>query len=857
MNSKIRLLLLCNLLVLFGLCARAQSNVLSVGHTDLALDYNSTNNVWDLHVGSDTFDTEYAASNVALHVAALARTPIPADPKFSFLGRAGTIVWVLPQTQNEELLYLGYGGDGIPAGVFTGDAVTVTLKSVEGPGDFFSYKTDTFGNPVVYFNTRDGITAADSATVQAGGDAHLNWAFTAAGTYTVVLEASGTLVAGNKPTSSGPIAFTFSVTTPTVWSTGHTDLALEYDDATGAWNLHAGQDATGQELAASEVVLRVKPGAKTTVPADSKFSFLGASGSAIWLLPQTQNEDLLYLGYGGDDIPEGAFVDNRVTVTLKSVTGPGDFFSYKTDTFGNPVVYFNTKDGITTNDVVTVQAGGDAHLNWAFTAVGDYTVVLEASGTLVAGNKATSSGPVAYSFTVAPDQAILSTGHTDLSLDYDHIGDTYNLHVGSDTFETEYAADEVVLQVNPEAKTTVPTDPKFNFLGNAGDPIWLLPQTQNEELLYLGYGGDAIPAGVFTGDQVKVTLQSVQGPGDFFSYKTDTFGNPVVYFNTKDGITTNDFVTVQAGGDAHLNWAFTAAGTYTVVLEASGKLLNSTNVTSSGPVAYTFEVLPLVVDLTNEHVDLRALYDPTATNQLSIVAVDEDHRSNYQSNEVHLVVEEAAKFSLPAGTPFGNAGDPFWIIPQSQDPNLLYLGLSTETIPAGVFSGNLNFQLKSLDGPGNMYVWQSDSTGNLHIYYNTADGISEADSHSSIIGSHAHFNWGFTANGTYQVSLQVSGQLAGGGTISSLPTKFTFQVLPLPTNAPPTNVQLSRPQLSSTAGFSFAITGAVNHACDIETSVDLVTWTLVTTVTPLMSPQTVTIPPDPAVPRRFYRVLAH
>ncbi|HVY72036.1 MAG TPA: choice-of-anchor M domain-containing protein, partial [Verrucomicrobiae bacterium] len=777
MNLKLKLFpwVIPALLVSAQPSAQAQPAVLSSGHTDLALEY--ADGGWNLHVGSDATGEEFAASNVVLRVKAAARAPVPADPKFNFLGAAGTTVWLLPQTQNEDLLYLGYGGDDLPDGVFAGNQVRVTLKSVDGPGDFFSYKTDTFGNPVVYFNTRDGITTNDTITVQAGGDAHLNWAFTAAGTYTVVLEASGTLVAGNTPTSSGPVAYTFSVTAPTVWAAGHTDIALEYAATNNTWDLHLGQDATGVELAASEVLLKARAGAKTTVPADAKFGFLGAAGSPVWILPQTQNENLLYLGYGGDDIPDGVFVGNQVRVTLKSVTGPGDFFSYKTDTFGNPVVYFNTRDGVSTNDTITVQAGGDAHLNWAFTAPGVYTMVIEASGTLAAGNQATSSGPVAYTFTVVPETTVLSSGHTDLALDYDAVADAWDLHVGSDTLEEEFAADDVTLQVKPEAKTTVPADPKFGFLGNAGDAIWLLPQTQNEEILYLGYGGDGIPDGVFAGNQVKVTFKSVDGPGDFFSYKTDTFGNPVVYFNTRDGITTNDTVTVQAGGDAHLNWAFTKAGTYTVVLEASGTLANSGATTSSGPVIYTFDVQPVVVDLTNEHVDLRIEYDASGTNHLSIVAGDEDHHIHYATNEVYLVVKESGKLSLPAGTPFGNGGDPLWVIPQSQNPNLLYLGISAEDVPLGVFNGNLGFELTAIDGPGSFFLWQADSTGNLNVRMNTADGISDFDETTPIIPSHEHYNWGFTTNGVYHLTFQASGRRLGEATnVTSLPATFTFHV---------------------------------------------------------------------------------
>ena len=468
-----------------------------------------------------------------------------------------------------------------------------------------------------------------------------------------------------------------------------------------------------------------------------------------------QNEELLYLGYGGDGIPDGVFVGNQVKVALKNVTGPGSFFSYGADSFGNPIVYFNSADGFSTNDVATVQGGGDAHLNWAFTQPGDYKVVLEVSGTLVAGNTLTSSGPVTFTFSVGAGPKILDTGHTDLAINYSPDADAWDVNVGSDALGEIYDADDVILQVKGEAKTNVPPGAAFGFLGNAGDPIWILPIVQNEALLYLGYGGDGIPDGIFVGNQVKVALKSVTGldgvaaPGDFFSYGADSFGNPIVYFNTKDGISSNDVATVQSGGDAHLNWAFSQPGDYEVTLEVSGTLLATNKTVSSGPVTYTFSVLKPKALLTVEHTDIQAVYDANATNKLSIVAFDVNHTVAYPSNEVYLVVAEAAKKTLPAGTPLGNEGAPLWILPASQDSGcLLYLGLSAEPptlagrpgIPSGVFNGNLTFRLKAVDGPGQFILWQNPSPGVFDIQMNSADGITDADAHTQIIGSHEHFN---------------------------------------------------------------------------------------------------------------------
>ncbi|MEO8426589.1 MAG: choice-of-anchor M domain-containing protein [Verrucomicrobiota bacterium] len=191
---------------------------------------------------------------------------------------------------------------------------------------------------------------------------------------------------------------------------------------------------------------------------------------------------------------------------------------------------------------------------------------------------------------------------------------------------------------------------------------------------YLGYGGDGIPDAVFVGNQVQVALKSVTGPGNFFSYGADTFGNPIVDFDRLDGVSTNDVATVQGGGDSYLNWAFTQPGDYKVVLEVSGTLVAGNKTVSSGAVTYTFSVLKPKALLTVEHTDIQAAYDASATSQLSILVFDVNHTVAYQSNEVYLVVAEAAKKTLPAGTPLGNEGAPLWVLPASQDPAVLYLG---------------------------------------------------------------------------------------------------------------------------------------------------------------------------------------
>jgi surface-anchored protein len=192
-----------------------------------------------------------------------------------------------------------------------------------------------------------------------------------------------------------------------------------------------------------------------------------------------------------------------------------------------------------------------------------------------------------------------------------------------------------------------------------------------------------------------------------------------------------------------------------------------------------------MVELTRQHVDLRMVYQPETTNLLALLLHDGDSNRTYHPDEAILVVAEEALFLLPPGTPFGQTGDPLWILPQSQDPDLLYLGTDAGGIPQGVFTGPLNFQLTGIQGPGHFYLWQAGEFGGLTVRMNTSNGITDDDRSSPIAASHEHFNWGFSTSGVYRLTFQLSGQRLGETTnVFSPDTTFTFHVLPLPELTP-------------------------------------------------------------------------
>lgn len=231
------------------------------------------------------------------------------------------------------------------------------------------------------------------------------------------------------------------------------------------------------------------------------------------------------------------------------------------------------------------------------------------------------------------------------------------------------------------------------------------------------------------------------------------------------------------------------------------------------------------VPLTREHVDLRILYAPGTTNELYLVARDEDHATNYASTNVVLMVGRSAEVTLPEGFPeFGEPGAPFWILPASQDVQLLYLGISAEGLPRNTFDEPLAVRLESVQAPGSFFVYQFDPGGGLEMKMDSRNGIGPEDAVYPIVGSHAHFNWGFSSNGFYEVTFRVEGRLRGATTnLAAADTTFLFAVEPLPP-APPEPATLT--QVAVVEGqLTCELTGTPGVTYRLQTSPDLLAWT--------------------------------
>lgn len=127
--------------------------------------------------------------------------------------------------------------------------------------------------------------------------------------------------------------------------------------------------------------------------------------------------------------------------------------------------------------------------------------------------------------------------------------------------------------VDQVSRFQVPDAPEYGFLGNPGDPVWIAPETEIDELLFAGWDTESILPGVLAGDAVDLSLIEVAGPGrvELFWYQDS---GPARMFSSADP----QFRTLRqsVSGHRHANWAFGAPGRYELTFEVRATAADGT-----------------------------------------------------------------------------------------------------------------------------------------------------------------------------------------------------------------------------------------------------------------------------------------
>ena len=173
-------------------------------------------------------------------------------------------------------------------------------------------------------------------------------------------------------------------------SAGHVDLGPRLID--GQWRAGLRHDAESGAVwrDPNQTVLRVGDAAIMTAPDSADYPFLAdVAGKPVYVVPQTQNPSVVWLGWNTQDPAVTATIDRGLTMRVGPVSGPGRAWLFlQSGTFGKPLLLADS--GAASGDV-WIDSGTHVHANWAFSAPGTYTATVTFLGTTTAGEAVNAS----------------------------------------------------------------------------------------------------------------------------------------------------------------------------------------------------------------------------------------------------------------------------------------------------------------------------------------------------------------------------------------------------------------------------------------------------------------------------------
>lgn len=181
-----------------------------------------------------------------------------------------------------------------------------------------------------------------------------------------------------------------------VLDAGHVDMGPKFVD--GEWKFLIHDDAARADANATsvwrypeETALHVLDAGELTVPDDPAYEFIGAApGEPVWVIPQTQNPDVVWLGWNTQDPEVMTAIDRGITLSLTGVQGPGVATVYlQSGSFGEPQLLWDSR--IPEPQAAWVDVNTHTHANWVFTEPGVYLLRLQADADLLDGSSVTDT----------------------------------------------------------------------------------------------------------------------------------------------------------------------------------------------------------------------------------------------------------------------------------------------------------------------------------------------------------------------------------------------------------------------------------------------------------------------------------
>jgi len=205
--------------------------------------------------------------------------------------------------------------------------------------------------------------------------------------------------------------FSAPLASAAVYSGGHADYGLAYEDGVLHFHFHAegaivdGIEVDDAEYEIRDVTTLVSSAAMETLPFD--FPALGASaGQSIWILPQAQNESLPFLGLATEELAQSEW--GNLTFTLGNVVSPsgsGEFAIWQTGSFGELLLNMSTADPGA--DVISLLPGVHSHYNYGFSEAGTWQIEITVSGTHSTDGFKSSTETLTFHVVPEPSAALL------------------------------------------------------------------------------------------------------------------------------------------------------------------------------------------------------------------------------------------------------------------------------------------------------------------------------------------------------------------------------------------------------------------------------------------------------------------
>lgn len=403
---------------------------------------------------------------------------------------------------------------------------------------------------------------------------------------------------------------TVNATGATVLNNGHVDIASLVENGrlvTKVKDTSETSDPVWRPI--DKTVLQLLPSSKAVVPAAQQWAFLGKPGASFYQVAQTQQPGLLWPGWSTESIPLTS-TTGGVVWALVDVSGPGEFALYENGPLGQPSVFFNTRDGIDKKDRFTIPKNTHAHGSWAFSAQGNYCLSMQRTTELTGGNTTSDTFVVAVAvgtadvtqidpakcdetvntdpIDIAPPKensdpsrpptqemaaqqcvagaTILSAGHIDFATRI--VGGKIESLLGEDTSGTKVYREPsgTILWLKPSSRVILPGG--YGQVGPAGSSVWQVPQTQQSDLIWLGWNTESLNSGNTRGP-VTWTIDSIDGPGSVKVYQGGSFGGvQQMQFNNGGSY------QIPQGVHAHANWAFSTEGIYRITMTQTATLTN-------------------------------------------------------------------------------------------------------------------------------------------------------------------------------------------------------------------------------------------------------------------------------------------